>query len=208
MNIKAHSNGFWGGAYMLMLVLWSAACGADKGDRKLAASLASDNTRQAAIASIIASGRDKVPLLLDWIKSPPKGVDRCGLDTGLEEAFGELKTKEAIPFLVENMSVYRGCFGTSLAPWLKAPEVIEWQLPAVGALIKIGPEASKAVMAAFPNMTGEEDRRAAVFVVSRIKGVTGAEPFLRAVSDRAGRERYWAEEGIKLVKANAGGEHQ
>jgi len=208
MNIKAHSNGFWGGAYMLMLVLCSAACGADKGDRKLAASLASDKTRQAAIASIIASGRDKVPLLLDWIRNPPKGVDSCGLDTGLEEAFGELKTKEAIPFLVENISVYRGCFGTSLAPWLKAPEVIEWQLPAVGALIKIGPNASKAVIAAFPNMTVEEDRRAAVFVVARIKGVAEAQSFLKSVSARAGREQYWAEEGIKLLEANGGGKRQ
>jgi hypothetical protein len=50
MNIKAPSDGFWGGAYVLMLVLCSAACGADKSDRKLAAWRAGGATRQAAIA--------------------------------------------------------------------------------------------------------------------------------------------------------------
>ena len=206
MNTKAHSNGFWSGTCLLMLVVCSAACGADKGDRKLAASLARDDTRQAAIASIIASGRDKVPLLLGWIKSPPKGIAGCGLDTGLEEAFGELKAKDALPFRVENIRVYRGCLGTSLAPWRKAPEVIEWQLPAVGALIKIGPDASRAVMAAFPNMTGEEDRRAAMFVVSRIAGVPEARGFLESVLSRTNRERYWAEDALKTVNAGQSGQ--
>ena len=199
MGIKTYSRSC-GAATCAVLALYSTACQGNRGKYSLAVSLANDSTRQAAITSIVTSGRDKIPLLLSWTKHPPKGVAECGLRTGLEEAFGRLKTKEAIPFLLENISESRGCFGTDLAPWLKDPDVIEWQLPAVGALIKIGPDASMAAMSAFPNMTDEEKRRAAIFVVSRIKHVSEAEPFLRTVSDRADREHYWAEQCIRLKR--------
>jgi len=202
MNAKARPNVSPRMHYALVLgLLCNAACASDKSDRALAASLANDRTRQTAIASIVASGRGKVPLLLSWAKNPPKDLGDCGFYTGLADAFGELRTNEAISFLVKNISFYRSC--VSLAPWLKTPEVIEWQLPAVGALIKIGPDASKAVIAAFPAMTNEEDRRAAVFVVARIKGVAEAQSFLKSVSARAGREQYWAEEGIKLLETSS-----
>jgi len=189
--------------YIATLVLLPVAGCTHVNDLALANSLANDTTRQAAVASIVASDRSKVPLLLSWARKSPV-ADECGLFSGLADAFGQLKTREAIPFLIEDLSEYRSC-GASFAPWLNGPKVIEWNLPAVGALIKIGPEASKALIAAFPKMTKEEDRRAAVFVVSRINGVPEAGAFLQSVLDQANRERYWAEKAVKSLRENSAG---
>jgi hypothetical protein len=169
-------------------------------DRWLAESLANEATRKAAIVSIAASGSAKLPLLLTWTTKPPRHVEGCAFLDGLIEALGELRAKEAVPFLVKNISFSRSC-GVNLAPWLKVPAVIEWNLPSVGALVKIGPEASRAVMSAFDQMRTEEDRRAAVFVVSRIPDVPEARAFLEAVRDRADRERFWAEQGINRLSS-------
>jgi predicted benzoate:H+ symporter BenE len=182
-----------------MALLWGADSDSNARDRALAESLANESTRQHAITSLVASGSSKVPILLAWTTTPPKGVLLCSLYDGLADAFGEMKTKEAVPFLIKNIGIYRSC-GVSLSPWLKAPALIEWNLPAVGALVKVGPDASRALIAAFPNMT-EEDRVAAVFVVSQIKGVPEARPFLESMLGHANRESYWAEEGIKLLYA-------
>jgi hypothetical protein len=105
---------------LAVVLFWRAPWSASEGDRALAVSLANDTTEEAAIASIVASGRGKVPLLLSWTKKPPPHVLECALDTGLADVFGRLRTKEAIPFLVKIISMYRSC-GISLAPWLKVP---------------------------------------------------------------------------------------
>jgi hypothetical protein len=163
-------------------------------DRALANALANDATQQAAIASIVTSEPRKVLLLLSWTQKPPNDIPGCALYGGLAQAFGELKTKEAIPFLIKYISLYRSC-GVSLGPWLKAPEIIEWNLPAVGALVKIGPDASKAVIAAFRSMP-DEDRLPAIFVVSQVKGVPESRVFLESVLGRTNGERRWAQEGL------------
>jgi hypothetical protein len=142
------------------LVLGTVAFRSEASDRALATALSNDATEESAVASIAASGRAKIRLLLSWATKPPGYVPQCGLFGGLADAFGELKVKEAVPYLVKNIGVYRSC-GVSLAPWLKAPSVIQWNLPAVGALVKVGPDASRAVMAAFSAMESEEVRRAA-----------------------------------------------
>jgi len=54
-------------------------------------------------------------------------------------------------------------------------------------------------MAAFDQMRAEEDRRAAVFVVSEVGGVPDARAFLDSAMARADRERYWAETAIKRL---------
>ena len=72
-------------------------------DTAFAKSLANDDSRTAAVASIVASRRPTVPVLPSWAKEPPKGVD-CRLYTGLAEAFGELRTEGAIPFVVKNLA--------------------------------------------------------------------------------------------------------
>jgi len=202
MNIEAHPGVSLSVAYLTTLfLLVSVGCTLSPHDRALATSLANEKTRKAAIDSIMASGRHEIPLLLSWARTPPRHVEECGFEDGVVEALGQLRATEAIPFLIKDISMYRSC-GASFGPWLKSPAFIEWNLPAVGALVKIGPDASRAVIAAFPTMTDEEDRRAAVFVVARIKGVAEAESFLKSVSARAGREQYWAEEGIKLLETS------
>jgi hypothetical protein len=193
-----------------LAVTWAAAfvlsCGGTSiraaEDRALAVSLANDTSRPGAVSSIVAAGRAKIPILLYWSRQPPDGIPECALDTGLAEAFGELKSKEAIPFLIKNIGMYRSC-GASFSPWLKTSVTIEWNLPAVGALVKIGPEASRAVINGFRDLTAEEDRRAAIFVVSQIKGVPEARSFLESALGRADRERYWAGEGIRRLDAGS-----
>jgi hypothetical protein len=177
------------------LVLGTVALRSEASDRALATALSNDATEASAVAAIAVSGRAKVRLLLSWATKPPGYVPQCGLFDGLSDAFGELKVKEAIPYLVKNIGVYRSC-GVSLAPWLKAPSVIQWNLPAVGALVKIGSDASRAAMAAFPAMANEEDRRAAIFVVSQIGNVPEARAFLVSVMERADREHSWEEEAL------------
>src|SRR5271166_1492561 len=76
----------------------------DLSNEKLAHLLANDSTRSSAVAEILASGNAKAPLLLEWTQKPPAQVDQHGLYIGLADAFGQLKTKEAIPFLIKNIS--------------------------------------------------------------------------------------------------------
>jgi hypothetical protein len=187
------------GSLLAILVLRGVSSNWRGGNRPLAESLANDSTQSATVASIVALGEAKVPLLLSWTRTPPAHILPCGLNAGLADTFGQLKTEEAIPFLIGHISLLRSC-GVSLAPWLKVPETIEWNLPCAGALVKIGPQASKALIKAFPGMSSEEDRRAALFVISRVKGVQEAQDFLNSVRDRADRESYWAEEGMKLLR--------
>jgi hypothetical protein len=191
------------GAVLAGLVVYSVAAHSVS-ERALANSLATDTTRDTAVASVVAAKQAKVALLLSWTRKRPDHVTACGLYTGLADAFGQLKTQEAIPFLIKNIALHRSC--VDLAPWLKAPVVTEWALPSVGALIRIGPNASRAVMAAFDAMSVEEERRAALFVVSRISGVPEARGFLESVSARAGRERYWSDVGVKALDANQHGQ--
>jgi len=167
-------------------------------DQALAEALAGERTREAAITSIAASGHSKIPLLLTWTRRPPKNVVPCAFYEGLVDTFGRTKTREAIPFLIENISMMRSC-GASLAPWLKVPAVVEWNLPCVGALVKIGPDASRALMARVKQGMSDEDHLAAVFAISRIPGVPEAQPFLAAVVAHNELESHYVQEGMKLM---------
>ena len=130
-------------------------------------------------------------------------MDEFELYVGLAEAFGKLKTKEAIPFLIKNISLQRGTPSPNI--WMKAPRAIELRLPAVFALIQIGPEASKMLIRAPREELMDEDRLAAIFVVSRIPGVPEAREFVAsAFGDPNGEyhweyERYWVKECLKVI---------
>jgi hypothetical protein len=54
-------------------------------------------------------------------------------------------------------------------------------------------------------MVSEEDRMAAIFVVSRVKGVPGARHFLSSVAEKADREHYWASQGILRLDSSGPG---
>ena len=179
-----------------------AAFAKEASDQELARLLANNRTRQSAVAKILASANGKGPLLLSWTRKPPAHVDEYELCIGLADAFGSLKTKEAIPFLIKNIGVRRTRY-VDLNPWLKAPEVIEEAFPAMAALIQIGPDASKALVRASRKPMVSEDRLAAIFAVSRIKDVPEARAFLTSTLGEANQERHWAEEGLKLLDANS-----
>jgi len=120
---------------------------------------------------------------------------------GLAEVFGELKIAAAIPFLVSRIGL-RSTRYVALSPWLKSEEVIEKTFPALSALIKIGPDASRAVIQGYPSLTMLDERLAAMFVVSHIAGVPEARDFLIRVPAAANTECIWAERGLKKLDEN------
>lgn len=164
-------------------------------DQELARLLANDSTRQSAVDKIVAAGGAKVPLLMSWTRTSPAQVEERGLYIGLADAFRELKTKEAIPFLIKNISLHRW---HDVNIWLKTGQVIEERLPAVAALVRIGPAAAKALIAGFSKPMVAEDRLAAVFAVSRIADPE-ARAFLSSALGEANVQRYWAEQGLQAL---------
>jgi len=166
-----------------------------RSDRELAKLLADDRTQPDAVRAVVADGDRAIARLLSWTRKPPSNVPLCSLYTGMADAFGELKTVEAIPFLVRNISLRRSC-GIDLAPWLKSPKMIEWNFPAIGALVRIGPEAGSAVIRACREPMRAEDRLAAIYVVSRLQVTPGARAFLSSALGTANQEQRWAEEAL------------
>lgn len=178
---------------VLIIAGWMIAQRQDSTD--LAFQLANRETRQSAVTKVVASGANRAPFLLSWTRHPPVGVDRYQLNIGLADAFGALGTKEAIPFLIENISLSR--WG-EVNIWLKKDSVIEENLPAVAALIKMGPAASSALIRAASKPMLAEDRLPLIFVISRVKDPE-ARGFLVTAMGEANIEHYWAEEGLKLL---------
>jgi hypothetical protein len=171
-------------------------------DRELAQELSNGNTREAALAAISKSQPSKLPLLLRWTQNPPAEVDKDAFYVGLAEALGELKAPEGIPFLISHISMQRWIPRPNL--WMKTPAVVETGLPAVAALIRIGPAASSALMRSNLGCVQYEDRLAALFVISRVAGVPGAKEFVVQALGEANLQRHWAEDGLKLLETSAG----
>ena len=82
---------------------------------------------------------------------------------------------------------------------MKTPEVIESRIPAITALIQIGPAASRALLRMPAQCMTLEDRLAVIFTISKIPGVPEAHDFLLVALGQANAERYWAEERLKQV---------
>ncbi len=161
---------------------------------ELARRLADPSTRAAASDEIVRSGAN-VPALLRLAERPPASVNRTELLVSLADIFGRLRTKEAIPFLIQNIGVARWVRPNI---WGKTSDVIEGNLPAAAALIKIGPEACKALIDIDWMSKPWEDNLAAIFVVSQIGDPEGR-PLLVTAIARANLERYQAEQGLKLL---------
>lgn len=180
-----------------------AATAQDANDWELARQLANDTTRQSALASLVASGNGKVPLLLSSTRIPPAQFDEIQmlkLKVGLADAFARLKTREAIPFLIKNISLQRWPAPNT---WMKSAQVIEERMPAVAALIQIGSEAYEPLVSAYWEPTLPEDRLAIIFAVSRIastiKDTETIRVFLSSALGHANLERSRAEEGLKFL---------
>jgi hypothetical protein len=165
-------------------------------DRELARLLANETTRSRAVSRILASGSAKIPLLLSWTKTAPTQVDEYQLYVGLADVFGQLRTTQAIPFLIKNIQLSRT---NKTDVWLKTAEVVQVEMPAVAALVRIGPAASRAVIHSFEAAMPPEDRLPLIFVVSRIRDPE-ARAFLSSVLGELNLERSWAEDGLKLLR--------
>jgi len=166
-------------------------------DPELARMLSDGRTREAAVASIVAAGAARVPSLLSWTRTPPRGVDRTELYVGMAEAFGALRTKEAIPFLVQHISIEPWISSPDV--WAKPSDVMEERLPAVGALIRIGPEAAKAILSRAWDSMGYNDRLAALVVLSRVGEGPEARRFILAALGEANLERERAQEALTVL---------
>ena len=101
--------------------------------------LSNPETSRQGVDLIKSSGSKYVPLLLKWTKNPPKddialmGIHRVGL----ADAFGELKVKEAIPFLLENIDMNREVLHSVAMGAEERYQADIKNKPAMTALIKI-----------------------------------------------------------------------
>jgi len=181
-------------AAILLVVASSRLLAEGPAGLELARSLANDQLRGGAVDEMATRGEAGVALLLSWARRPPGGVDKAGLYIGLSDAFGRMRAKDAIPFLSANISIQRGVFERADI-WMKSPPVIEGAMPAAAALIRIGPEASRFLVHKFQTLS-PEDRLAAIFVISRIKGVPEARELLDSVIGQANLETFWAKWGL------------
>jgi hypothetical protein len=177
--------------------------GAEIADLDLARMLANTETRQRAIQLIAAAPSTKLPLLIAWSLRPPAHMDEFNLRVGLMDAFGELKSKEAIPFLVKNISRQRTLVGDANI-FMKTEESVESRVPAVAALIKIGPDCLPVLYGHY-STAPLEDRIATIIVVSRI-AATMTDPsnpkgFLASVAGETNMIHSWAEDGLKHLNA-------
>jgi hypothetical protein len=131
----------------------------------LADLLSNEKTRGKAIAELSASDPLVLKTLLDLAERPSNEIRHLKLKVGLADAFGKLRAKAAIPFLIQNLGLERGWdVNTSL----KSEEVILERRAAVAALVQIGAEAVPALIGAHRVMTNREDRQMAIFALSRI----------------------------------------
>ena len=178
-------------------------------DTGLATLLADDQTRDTGVRVVVTSGTDNIPLLLSWARTPPPKLDdfqQYILRISLAQIFGQLKIAEAIPFLIKNISLLDWPLVMPNV-WMKTPQVIEQRMPAVSALIRIGPEALDALMDKTWGAEAAGDRLAAIFVVARIAAATKdpqmsekAREFLLTSLREANLQRHWAQEGLSLLE--------
>ena len=183
--------------YVTAVMTCGIALGQAESDSQLARRLADPATRSDAVSRVLREGADRIPLLLSWAKRPPEQVNEYELDIGLADVFGQLKAREAIPFLIKNINL---SLTNKANTWLKTAEIVEREMPAVAALVRIGLPASRAIMRAFETEApmSPVERLPLIFVVSRIKDPE-ARGFLSSVCGQANLERYWAEDGLKNI---------
>jgi hypothetical protein len=184
-------------ATLLLLVVSRIASGAEVPHHlRLAKSLAHEPARKSAVAEIASSAERMLPVLLRWTVQPPAGVSRSDLNIGLADAFAQLRAREAIPFLIRNLAMRRWPF--MVENWLKTEEAMEERLPAVGALVQIGPEASRELIKRYP-LLDPDLRLLALFAISQIAD-SSARSFLLTAQGYANVELRFAQAGLDRIE--------
>lgn len=169
----------------------------------LARHLADQSTRSATIGKIVGSGTAKLPVLLNWTKSPPPGVNVRELNLALVELFGRLHATEAIPFLIANINFRDSPVGSI---WMKSPEDVIHRSPAIRALLAIGPDAIPSLTQAYSKAT-PMDRLAIVLTLSEMKDVR-AKNVLFSAFGFAEQELSYAKRGLAFLGERVQGKIQ
>jgi len=98
------------------------------------------------------------------------------------EIFGRLRTKEALPFLVEHIAMDENAMATI---WMKSPQSIAASVPGVQALLRIGPDATPALLRALEKLPyykagvpGDYKKRIAIVVTLAMMRDRRAKPAL------------------------------
>lgn len=165
-------------------------------ERRLVRLLNAENSWPAAYREVAAARIEWVPRLLEWAEKPPPDAQTPIFSRGLIRLFGEIKVKDAIPYLVRNVDWQ----GTRIGPvWSKPEEVILLRMPAVNALLRIGTDVLPALVKAYLGPSTAEQRLAIVFTLSRLKDPR-ALSVLRDAQSFALTEQRFAQEGLILLK--------
>lgn len=140
--------------------------------------LGDPNRRQQALETFVKAGESGLTMLLSAVKSDgARGVEPFELRVGLAEAFAAIASPKALPFLVANVSIERHRIRDAKL-WFRSPREIREALPAVDALIKIGPAAIPMLIERY-HKENTLDERLAILFVCRTIGGTEASEFLR-----------------------------
>lgn len=127
-----------------------------------------------------------------------KRFQKRSLLAGMADAFGVLGTKEAIPWLIANITLWRYDSPTDLKRWLRRSETIEYDFPAVRALVRIGPEALDALIQSYYyKPLDRETRLAIVFALSRIHNPR-TKQLLKSVQYDINQLQQFVNEGLAL----------
>ncbi|GEM_PF-5375563 len=157
--------------------------------------------RERAINMVTRSPDRYLPLLLEWTRNPPPGIGlgSTNFDVSLAEIFGRLRTTEAVPFLIDHITVVGGA---SASIWNRRIEIIEKNLPAIHALVEIGSPATPPLVAALDRMPYRSggpayEQRFAIVVALALMKDPQAAPALRKELARPTRERRLAHDALE-----------
>lgn len=115
----------------------------------------------------------------------------------MAEIFGRLRTKEAIPFLVENISMGPG--PVRLGDW-----PLTTSSPAIHALIEIGPDATPSLLQALAKWPRAPDEsslnRLGALIALAYLDDPRAKPALERAAKETGLEGQVAREGLRRLQ--------
>jgi len=185
-------------------------CQVTTNEREMVRQLESPELREAFLARLSPQDKGTERLLLAILDSS-RGQSKASfgnheLHVGMADAFGILGTKEAIPWLLTNLLLWRHNSSRDIKRWIRPSETIEYTFPAVRALARIGPSALGALQQAYYyEARTYETELAIVFTVSRMKDPS-VKPFLESVQvdinnlQRFIKEALAAPESVEDVK--------
>lgn len=166
--------------------------GQARSDFELARQLASRELRSEVLRTLERGDLETERALLRILEGPPAYIDAHEMKVGLADAFGVLRTRAAVPFLIQNISMERW---RDMNTTLKSPAVLLERWPAARALIGIGPPALEQLFRAYSASMSSQDRLALIFVVARIPDPR-ARAFLTEIQTEVRVMDRWIQDGL------------